>query len=174
MITRPQADEYAPFYAGYVQRVPENADIMTLLGSQPDELHSLLQNVTDEQANVRPALGEWSIKEVLGHICDTERIFAYRALRIARGDNTPLPGFEQNDYVRATDFNRRSLADLTDEFGFQRRANGLCFSALMEEELVRKGVASDNPISMRACLYILAGHVMHHVESLKTDYKVGR
>lgn len=173
MIARPQANEYVSFYAGYVQRVPENADVMALLNSQPDELHSLLQQVTDEQANARPAPGEWSIKEVVAHIADTERIFAYRAVRIARGDKTPLPGFEQNDYINATDFNTRSLADLVAEFSFQRRANVLCFKALTADEVARQGVASDNPISVRALLYILAGHVIHHVVSLKTDYKVG-
>src|SRR4051812_23638311 len=98
MIAYPQPDEYKSFFGGYVQRVPENTDIIALLTSQPDELRTLLQSITDEQANARPAVGEWSIKEVIGHINDTERIFAYRALRIARNDSTPLPGFEQNDY----------------------------------------------------------------------------
>ena len=125
MISRPQADEFVAFYAGYVQRVPENSDIIALMTSQPDELQNLLQNVTDSQANVRPTPGEWSIKEVLGHICDGERVFAYRAMRIARGDTTPLAGFEQNEYIRATDFNARSLQDFIDEFTFQRRANVL-------------------------------------------------
>ena len=173
MIARPQTDEYAQFYAGYIQRVPQGADIFALLSSQPEELRSLLQSVSGEQANVRPAEGEWSIKEVLGHICDGERVFAYRALRFARGDTTPLPGFEQNDYVDATDFNQRSLADLLEEFTLQRRANLLCFKPLTDAEISRRGTASNNPISVRAILFILAGHVMHHIESLKTSYRVG-
>ncbi len=172
MIARPQPDEYKSFFGGYVQRVPENTDIIACLTSQPDELRTLLQSVTDEQANARPTLGEWSIKEIIGHVNDTERIFAYRALRIARNDSTPLPGFEQNDYVTATDFNARSLADLLDEFTFQRRANMLCFKPLSAEETARRGVASDAPISSRALLFVMAGHVMHHIFSLKTDYKV--
>ncbi len=172
MIARPQTDEYSSFFGNYVQRIPENTDILALLSSQPDELRALLKNVSDEQANVRPAPGEWSIKEVIGHINDTERIFAYRAMRIARGDTTPLPGFEQNEYVTATDFNARSLSDLVDEFTFQRRANVVCFKGLSEAEIARRGTASNIPISTRALLFVMAGHVIHHIESLKTDYKV--
>lgn len=125
MIPRPQADEYKGFFANYIQRVPENVDIIAVLSSQPDELRNLLQSVSDEQANARPAPEEWSIKEIIGHVNDTERIFAYRAIRIARGRHAAARLFEQNDYVRATDFNRRGLSDLLDEFEFQRRANGL-------------------------------------------------
>lgn len=173
MIQRPQPDEYAPFYAGYVQRIPEGADVLALMRQQPDELRALLNAVSDEQANARPAPGEWSIKEVIGHICDAERVFAYRAVRIARADTTPLPGFEQDAFVEATNFNARSLPDLLDEFDYQRRANLLVFRALTAEEANRRGTASDNPVSVRAAVYILAGHILHHVESLKTDYRVG-
>lgn len=172
MITRPQPDEYGAFYAGYIQRVPDGADLFALLKQQPDDLRALLQSVGDEQANAHPAPGEWSIKEVVGHIADTERIHAYRALRIARGDATPLPGFEQDDYVRATNLNARSLADLLDEFEAQRRANVLCFEPLSEAELNRRGTVSGNPASARAMLYIMAGHVLHHIESLETSYHV--
>lgn len=173
MIQRPQSDEYNEFYAGYVGRVPEGGDLLALLNGQPEALRSLLENTTDEQASTRPAPAEWSVKEVLGHIADTERVFAYRLLRIARGDQTPLPGFDQDAFVNATDFNRRSLADLLDEFDFQRRANMLLAASLTDEEIDRRGTASSNPISVRALLYILAGHVLHHIESFKTDYKVG-
>jgi hypothetical protein len=172
MIARPQSDEYGQFYAGYINRVPEGKDVLAVLAEQPDDLRALLSGVTDEQASVRPAPSEWSVKEVIGHVNDTERIFAYRTLRIARGDTTPLPGFEQNDYVESTDFNKRSLADLLDEFECQRRANVLCFKPLTDAEIDRRGTASNNPISVRAALHILAGHVLHHYESLKTDYKV--
>ncbi len=172
MILRPQTDEYDPFYAGYVQRVPEDTDILNCLNDQPEELRALLQNITDAEANIRPAPDEWSVKEVLGHINDAERIFAYRAMRIARNDTKPLVGFEQTDYVTATDFNIRPLTDLLDEFTFQRRSNILCFKPLTEAESLRVGTASDVPVSVRALLYIMAGHVMHHIESLKTDYKV--
>ena len=173
MIPRPQSDEHSPYYSQYISLVPEGSDLLALLSSQPDELRGLLQDISDEQANERPAPGEWSIKEVIGHVCDTERVFAYRALRTARADAQPLAGFEQDEYVKATDFNARSLSDLLNEFMFQRRANVLCFEALGEAELTRRGTASGNPISTRAVLYMLAGHVMHHIKSLKTSYHVG-
>ncbi len=172
MIAFPQTDEYFSYYGAYIQRVPPDSDIFALLRQQPDELRNLLQNVSDEQANFRPAPGEWSVKEVVGHLCDVERIFAYRALCIARSDTKPLPGFEQDDYVRATDFNARSLPDLVEEFELQRRANILCFRALTREEIDRRGTASGYPFSVRALLYTLGGHVIHHVASLKADYKV--
>lgn len=173
MISRPEANEYAPFYDGYVQHVPQGSDIFDLLSRQPDELNALLQSVTDEQASQRPAPSEWSIKEVIGHIADTERVFAYRAVRIARGDTTPLPGFDQNAFVSRTDFNRRTLKDLLAEFSLQRQANLLCLKPLTEAEIARQGTASSAGITVRALLYILAGHVIHHLESLKTSYKVG-
>lgn len=173
MIARPQQDEYAPFYAGYVQRVAEGRDVLALLGEQADGLRRLLAGVDEAQASARPRPDEWSVKEVLGHMCDTERIFAYRALRMARGDTTPLPGFEQDDYVRATDFNRRTLASLLDEFEAQRRGNLLFLEALTAAEIDRRGTASNGPFSVRALIYVMAGHVLHHVESLRVDYQVG-
>jgi len=173
MIARPQQDEYAPFYAGYVQRVEEGRDVLALLGEQADGLRRLLAGVDEAGASVRPRPDEWSVKEVLGHMCDTERIFAYRALRMARGDTTPLPGFEQDDYVRATDFNRRTLASLLDEFEAQRRGNLLFLEALTAAEIDRRGTASNGPFSVRALIYVMAGHVLHHVESLRVDYQVG-
>jgi hypothetical protein len=173
VIPRPQTDEYAAYYDGYIRLVPPGSDLFALLIRQPDELRSLLHGVDDARASARPAPGEWSVKEVVGHVCDAERIFAYRALRIARGDTTPLPGFEQDDYVRGTNFNARTLNDLIEEFTLQRRANLLCFQPLTEAETIRRGTASNNPASARALLYILAGHVIHHMVSLKVDYKVG-
>lgn len=172
MIPRPEASEYGEYYGRYIERVPDGAHVLALLAGQSAELQSLLQHVSDEQANARPAPGEWSIKEVIGHVCDVERIFAYRAVSIARGDTTPLPGFEQDDYVAGTDFNVRSLGDLVEEFSLQRRANLLCFRSLTDVELARQGTASGFPASVRALVFILAGHVMHHVESLQTSYKV--
>jgi hypothetical protein len=173
LISYPKSDEYASFYAGYIQRVPQNSDVFQLLSQQIDILNQLLKKTSDEAAGLRPAPEEWSIKEVMGHICDAERIFAYRALRIARDDTTALAGFDQDDYVKATNFNQRSLAGLLEEFSLQRRSNILCFQALNDEETARRGTASNNAISARACIYILAGHVMHHIESLETSYKLG-
>jgi uncharacterized damage-inducible protein DinB len=173
MVPRPSSDEYFHYYEAYVGKVPEGTDLFALLAQQPDELRDLLKSVSEDAANARPAPGEWSIKEVLGHIVDTERVFAYRALRIARNDPTPLPGYDQDDFVKATDFNVRTVADLVDEFTFQRKANLLTFKPLTAEELARRGTASTYTFSVRALLYILAGHVIHHVVSLKTSYGVG-
>jgi hypothetical protein len=139
---------------------------------QPDELRALLQNVTDAQASLPPKPGEWSVKEVIGHINDTERIFAYRTLRIARGDSKPLAGYEQDDYVRGTDFNQRALGDLLEEFACQRQSNVLCFKPLSGAETERWGKASGGTFTARALLYVLVGHVMHHIESLTVDYRV--
>lgn len=172
MIQRPSSSEYAPFYSGYVKHVPEGADVMSVLAAQPAELRGLVGNLPDAQANAHPSPGEWSVKEVVGHVCDTERVFAYRALRIARGDETPLAGFDQNEYVRGTHFNARALGDLLDEFTYQRQANVICFRALSEAEISRIGTASESYVSVRALVYMLAGHVIHHVVSLKTDYQI--
>lgn len=173
MISRPEATEYNAFYDGYVQRVPQDIDIFDVLTQQPEELISLLQGINEDRANLRPAPGEWSVKEVIGHIADSERVFAYRAVRIARGDTTPLPGFDQDLFVSGTDFNGRRLDDLVSEFTLQRQANLLCLKPLTEAEIARQGTASDKPVTVRAILFIMAGHVLHHVESLKTSYKVG-
>lgn len=172
-IPRPNPDEYGAFYTGYIGRVPEGADVFALMEQQPTDLRALLRGVTDEAASARLTPTEWSIKEVLGHICDTERVFSYRAMRVARGDTTPLPGFDQDDYVNATNFNARSLVSLLDEFAALRQANLLTFRPLTEAELIRRGTASSNPITPRALLFMMAGHVLHHVESLKANYKVG-
>lgn len=171
-VQRPDPDEYAPFYAGYIAHVPAG-DLFALLRAQPDALRALLGGLTEAQVLYRPAPGEWSVKEIVGHICDTERVFAYRALRIARGDTTPLPGFEQNMYVDNAHFDARPLADLLDEFQQQRAANLLCFQALTPAQTEQRGTASDAPVTVRALLYMLAGHVEHHLLSLREKYLHG-
>jgi len=168
-VSRPADNEYVPYYAGYIQRVPDG-DVFTFLAQQIETMNNLLVNLLPEQAAFRFGPNEWSIKEVVGHINDTERIFAYRALRIARNDMTPLPGFEQDDYVREANFTERTLPDLLQEFAWQRRANILTFNRLVPEAYLRCGTANNAPISARALLYIMAGHVEHHVESLRVDY----
>lgn len=166
---RPGENEYAPFYAGYVQRVPDG-DIFEILARQIDSLPALLAKLTVEQADFRPGPAEWSIKEVVGHMNDAERVFAYRALRISRGDQTPLPGFDQDEYVRTANFGDRTLPDLLEEFVLLRRANLLAFNRLTHEAIQRQGTASGFGVSVRALIYILAGHVEHHMESLRQDY----
>lgn len=172
MISRPNSDEFAPFYAGYIGQVPDGADLFAILREQPASLRALVSGLTEDAASARPAPGEWSVKEVIGHINDTERVFAYRALRIARGDSTPLPGFDQDSFIASTDFSTRTLASLVDEFEAQRRSNALCFEPLTPAEAERRGTASNHPVSVRALLYIMVGHVAHHIYSLQTDYGV--
>ncbi len=168
-VDRPGENEYAPYYAGYIQRVPDG-DIFEVLTQQLDTLPALLAKLSVGQADFRPGPAEWSIKEVVGHINDAERVFAYRTLRISRGDQTPLPGFEQDDYVRAANFGERTLSDLLEEFALLRRANLLAFNGLSSEVYQRQGTVIGFGVSVRALLYIMAGHVEHHMESLREDY----
>lgn len=168
-VGRPHDNEYAPFYAGYVRLVPDG-DIFEILARQPDALRTLLAPLSTKQADFRPGPAEWSIKEVVGHINDTERVFAYRALRISRGDQTPLPGFEQDDYVREANSGERTLPDLVEEFELLRRANLLAFNGLSQDVSQRQGTASGSNVSVRALIYLIAGHVEHHLESLRRDY----
>jgi uncharacterized damage-inducible protein DinB len=174
MIQPPQPDEYADFYAGYIQRVPPVSGFFTLMTAQPGELKALMHGLSEQQVSSPHKPGEWSIKQVLGHINDTERVFSYRALRIARGDTTPLAGFDQDEYVRHTDFHQRPLNELLNEFAGQRQANVWCFQPLTDSELMRRGTASEKPVSVRALLYMMVGHVLHHMESLRTDYGLGK
>jgi hypothetical protein len=169
MIARPQPDEHAPYYGGYVSRVPEG-DLLVMLEAQVGDTLALLRSIPEVRGTHRYAPGKWSIKEVIGHVCDTERIMAYRALRIARGDTTPLPGFEQNDYVPAGEFDRRTLVDLGDELSAIRQATLHLFRHLGPAALTRRGTASGNPFTPRALAYVIAGHERHHVEMLKTKY----
>lgn len=169
MISRPNTDEYAEFYAGYVGRVPEG-DVLQFLRDQPQQLRDLLSGLTDEQAATRPAPAEWSIKEVIGHINDGERVFSYRALRFSRGDETALPGFDQDLFVKNANFSEQPLSDLLDEFTHLRAANVLLYKHMSPEVQMRRGTASTYPVSVRALIYITAGHVEHHLESLRTVY----
>jgi hypothetical protein len=172
MVERPQPDEYTGFDASYVARVPAGSDVFEVLGGQPDQLRALLQNTWDSEASKRPKPGEWSIKEVIGHLCDQERVFAYRLLCIARSDQSLFPGMDQEAYVNATDLNARSLSGLLDEFDYQRRANVICFQELDDFELSRVGNVNNSVVTPRALLFLMAGHVLHHLESLQTDYKL--
>ena len=168
-ISRPAENEYAPYYGGYIQRVPDS-DLFEFFEQQIETLSDLLLPLSPEKADFRPGPNEWSIKEVVGHINDTERVFAYRALRISRNDQTPLASFEQDDYIRTTNYGDRTMPDLLEEFSLLRRANILQFKRLTPEAYLRCGTVNSNVASARAILYMMAGHVEHHVESLRKDY----
>jgi hypothetical protein len=165
----PDASEYAPYYGRYISLV-RAGDILAALEEQPRETQKLLSGLSETQGHYRYAPGKWSVKELLGHLIDTERVFAYRALRIARNDRTPLAGFEQDDYVRQGNFEVQPLANLIEEFACVRRASLFLFQQLSAEAWMRRGIADQKEISVRALAYIIAGHELHHRQVLKEKY----
>jgi hypothetical protein len=170
--TVPAADEYAASYADYVARVPPG-DIITQLKRQIGDTAALLRPLDAAGARRRYAPGKWSVIEIVGHLADAERIFSYRALRFARGDQSPLPGFDENTYVPAAECERRALADVLAEFLAVRAATVALFASLPEPAWTRSGVASGHRMTVRAAAHVIAGHELHHVEVLKTRYGVG-
>lgn len=166
---RPEITEYAPYYEKYVSRVTED-DLLDVLGRQPGELAALFPDVAEEKGLHAYADGKWTIKEVLSHLIDGERMFAYRVLRISRGDDTPIEGFEQDGYIENSHANERGFADLLEEFALLRRANLIMFRNLRDEGWSRAGTASGVGVSVRALAYIMAGHVRHHAEILIERY----
>jgi DinB superfamily len=168
-IARPQPGEYAPYYERYVSLV-QGEDILNTLDQQRRETMLLLSCRDDDEGDFRYAPEKWSAKEVLGHVCDTERIFAYRALRFSRNDGTPLEGFEQDDYVRNGAFSQRPLSDLVEDFIAVRRATLSLLRNLDEAAWVRRGIANKNEVSVRALAYIIAGHELHHRRILEEKY----
>ncbi|MFZ0359181.1 MAG: DinB family protein [Terriglobales bacterium] len=166
---RPQPGEYAPYYEKYLSQIESN-DILSTLDDQRRQMLLLLSGRTEADGDLRYAPDKWSLKEVLGHINDTERIMAYRALRIARGDATPLAGFEQDDYVRNGPFSDRSLADLIEDYIAVRRATITLFRNLDEAAFARRGVANKNDVTVRALAYIIAGHELHHRRIIEEKY----
>ena len=169
---RPEPDEVPPHFTGYVGNVPER-DPLEVLATQIDVTTGLLAGLSDTDALRRYAPGKWSVKEVVGHVADTERIMAYRALCIARGDQTPLPGFDENAYVPPARFDARSLADLVAELRTARGATLALFRSFDADAWKRRGTASGKPISVRALGYVIPGHERHHVEVLKSRYGLG-
>ena len=168
-ISKPLEGEYNPYYHEYTRRVPAG-DVLLFMETQLAETLVLLRGLSEAEVTARPAPDEWNIKQIVGHMSDTERIFAYRALRFARGDETDLPGYYQNPYVENGHFEERSLADLLDEFVAIRKSNLYLFRNFITEDTLRSGIVSGNPISVRALIYICAGHEHHHMESIRTVY----
>ncbi len=169
IIDFPAPEEYADFYDGYIQRT-KGANILETLARQIGEIQAALGKLSEQEALFRPAPQEWSIKEVLGHICDAERIFFYRALCVSRGETQSLPGFDQDQYVLGTSFDAYSLQELIDEFTLVRQANLISLKHLSSEASLRCGTSNGNVISARALIHIMAGHVYHHLESLQNVY----
>ena len=167
--TRPTSTEHAPEFSEYVTLVPEG-DIIETLEQQIESSLSLLRTISPDKANFRYTPDKWSVKQLLGHMIDAERIISYRALCFARNDQTPLPGYEQNDYVRNADFDSRNLAEMAEEFATVRRATIQLFRPLNETEWLRHGKANENDVSVRALAYIIAGHELHHMGVLRSRY----
>jgi uncharacterized damage-inducible protein DinB len=166
---RPKTGDYATFYGKYIALVPEG-EFLQILETQLRDWQRLLGDLSEAQADFRYEPGKWSIKEMLGHVSDTERIFAYRLLRIARGDQTPLAGFEQDDYVRTANSSARKRSDLLEEFTAVRRATMALVSSMDDAAWVRRGVANQKEISATALAFAIAGHERHHQLVLEERY----
>ena len=170
--TRPKSDEHNPYYAKYIALVPD--DDLSIAGHLADQHHETIDVLRKARAKADFAYapGKWTVKEVVGHICDAERIFAYRALRFARGDSTDLPGFDENAYVEESNFKSRTMDDLLEELWAVRAATLSLAKHLPESAMGNRGSANGSSITVRALLYIIAGHERHHLGVLKERYGV--
>lgn len=166
---RPLKNDYAEYYHKYVSELQDDK-ILEILEKQLNENLELFRSISEEKANYRYAEGKWSIKELLGHMIDTERIFAYRALCLARGEKQSLPGMEQDDYVKEAEFDKQQFTNMVKEYELVRKSNLQMFKTFSEKELNRRGVASNNVVTVLAILFIIAGHERHHIKVLKDKY----
>ena len=166
---KPKPEDYDAIYGGYISLIGDD-DIIEVLKEQRKTSEKFLKTFTEKQGNYSYADGKWTVKEVLGHVIDTEIIMAFRALSFARGEKQSLPGFEQDDYVAESNFNKRSLADLINEFITIRESNIILFKSFNEEILNRRGTASELEVTVLALIYIIAGHEKHHMKFLKERY----
>ena len=171
MTSRPPDTEYAPFFARYVSLVPE-ADLLAVLEGQPAELARLSSIVPADREKFRYAEGKWTIRELVGHIVDAERVFGYRAFCISRGEQAPLPAFEENEYIRNSQYDRQPLRELVSEFAALRETNLAFLRRLEDKEWERLGTSNKNPASVRALAFIMAGHVRHHFAVMRERYGV--
>ncbi len=170
-VPRPEPDEFAGFYAKYVQAIPVARDAIEILDKQRLAIDTL-RNLSSEQAAHRYEPGKWSVRQVVGHLADVELIFTYRLLRIARGDATPLPGFDENAFVEGAHFDQQSIADLATSLQTTRDATLAIVRGLDEQVLLRRGVVNNHEVSVRALAYVNAGHVAHHLALLRERYRL--
>jgi DinB family protein len=166
---RPKPDEHIEYYSTYIDRVPDG-DIVETLSRQTPETLAFLRAIPDSKADHRYAPGKWSIKEIIGHLADGERVFQYRAFRFSRADATAVPGFDENLYVENAPFSRLRMADLIDDLEHLRRSTIHMFGSMDEEAFARRGVANDHEISVRAIAFIMAGHETHHLQVMRERY----
>jgi len=168
-IVRPEATEYAPYYERYISLVSGN-DVLTTLEEASPQTVALFSSLSEKEGDFRYSPEKWSVKQVLGHIIDTERIFAYRALRISRNDATPIEGYDQDDYVRYGPFSHCQLSNLVEEYTHVRNATLSLFRSLDQEAWTRRGIANKNEVTVQALAYIVAGHELHHRNVLNDKY----
>jgi hypothetical protein len=171
MIDRPLPTEYPEYYLRYVDAVM-NDDVLTVLREQMDDVAWMFDGMDEERALFRYAEGKWTIKEVMGHLVDSERMFGMRAMCLARGEQQSMPGFDQDDYVVRGRFNDRSLTSILNEWALLREANVELFATLDEPSLQHSGVANNKPVTTRAVIWIIAGHVQHHLNILEERYGI--
>lgn len=169
--SRPQPDEYGEFYQGYINLVDEQNVVQSLI-QQGQKVYAIIRQLTEDEANHRYADDKWSVKEIIGHLLDTERIMAYRALCISRGEETALPGYDHEAYVKGGNFDQRSLQSLSAEYDALRNANISMFSSFSNDQMLRKGTANDTTVSVRALAFIIAGHEKHHIKILEERYSI--
>lgn len=168
-MNRPTQEEYPEYYNLYLNLVKEG-DIIDILEKQSILVQRFIATIPEDKGDSTYGFGKWTIKEVLGHLLDSERILSYRALRIARKDKQPLPGYDQDDYVKNAKYYRRTLKEIADEMLLLRAANLKFFKSFDSEDLIQRGVANDFEFSVRAILYILAGHELYHINFIKDNY----
>ena len=167
-MSRPQANEHAPFYAKYIERVDDN--VIEELREQCQTIPSFLRLIPKEKLDFSYSEGKWTIKEVVGHMIDTERIMAYRLLRFSRNDNQSLLGFDENEYIKNSRYFAREFESLVDEFESVRKANLFLFDSLTQEDMTLSGIANGQLITVKALLFVIAGHAKHHLEIIKDRY----
>lgn len=169
LIPKPLEHEYAPFYKTYIDKI-ESTEVVDFLANQMKRFLDVCGNIQEADTFYRYEEGKWSIRELIGHCIDTERVMSYRLLRISRGDQTSLAGFDENEYVKSANFNSRDWATLLMEFHYVRAANLILINSLTEEQLNQMGKANNLTISARALVYIIAGHLEHHLNILIRRY----
>ena len=168
---RPEATEYAPYYASYIELVPED-DVLAALESQSSETQRLLAGIDESRAAYRYAPDKWSVKQVIGHVTDAERVFGSRIHTVSRGEQQPLPGFDEDTYVANGAFDAWSLGDLAEHYALARRANIVLLRNLSDEAWERRGIANGSEVSVRAMAFMLVGHERHHLRVLREKYLV--
>jgi uncharacterized damage-inducible protein DinB len=170
--SKPNNSEYPSFYSSYIDKLNEEIYDLNFLVNQSQELMDIFSKLSDEQANFTYAEGKWSLKEVLGHLIDHERIFCYRALAIARGETKSLPGYEQDDYVKAGNFNKQKLSDLIEQYSINRNSTISLFKTFADDDLTKSGVADNKRVTVKAILFIIMGHEKHHLLIIKERYLI--